>query len=133
VPTQALEVLLVLLLTVLFLGLLVEQARFSNHPALPKATRRGPRPLRPRPPDDCHAKRVVTLPTHLCWLPLTSARSFGQHWPVWQPDGNYGAARRVRSYLSLAAANPQQQGPAFVVISVQSTDAPQARSMARYP
>ncbi len=59
-PTQALEVLLVLFLTALFLGRLVELARFNDHPALPKASRGGSRPLRPRTPDDCQLCRDAT-------------------------------------------------------------------------
>ncbi len=47
------ESLLVLLLTFLFLGLLVELVHLGHPAAPPKASRRGPRPLRPRTPDDC--------------------------------------------------------------------------------
>ena len=56
-PIQAPEVLLVLLLTVLFPGLRVEQTRFSNHPTPPRASRRGSWPL---PPDDCQLCRDTT-------------------------------------------------------------------------
>lgn len=52
-PTQTLETLLVLLLTILFLSLLVELAHIGEHPAPSKASRRSPRPLRPRTPKDC--------------------------------------------------------------------------------
>ncbi len=36
-----------------FLGLLLELGRFDNWTAAPKTSRRPPRPLRPRTPDDC--------------------------------------------------------------------------------
>jgi len=49
-PTQALETLLVLLLTVLFLGPLLELGYFDEGPALPKASRHGGRLLLPRTP-----------------------------------------------------------------------------------
>lgn len=53
-----LDALLVLLLTLLFFGLLVELAQFDHPPAPPKAARRGQRPLRPRMPDDCAVCRA---------------------------------------------------------------------------
>lgn len=58
-PLHPLDCLLVLLLTTLFFGLLVELTHFVRHPAPPKASRRDPRLLRPRTPDDCQHCRVV--------------------------------------------------------------------------
>lgn len=52
-PTQALEAPLVLILTVLFLGLLLELGRFNDCPASSRTSRQGPRLLRPRTPNDC--------------------------------------------------------------------------------
>jgi hypothetical protein len=37
--------------------------------------------------------RRIAAGSHLCWLPFSSARDFGQHWPRRPPDGNRGAAR----------------------------------------
>lgn len=59
-PTSAPETLLVLLLIVLSLGLLVELARFDHPSAALKASRRGPRPLRPRIPNDCQFCCAIT-------------------------------------------------------------------------
>ncbi len=53
VPLHPLDSLLALLLIALFFGLLVELAPFRDDSAPPKAPRHGPRPLRPRTPDDC--------------------------------------------------------------------------------
>ena len=44
---------LILLLTLLFLGVLVALAQSDPRPAPSKCAHRGPRPLRPRSPDDC--------------------------------------------------------------------------------
>jgi transposase-like protein/IS1 family transposase len=52
-PTSAPETLLLLLLTVLFVGLLVELARVDQPPAPSKASHHRPRPLQPRTADDC--------------------------------------------------------------------------------
>ncbi len=59
--TSPLETLYVLLLTILFLGLLSELAHFGHRPRLPKSTHRGPRPLRPRTPDDGDLRRQASL------------------------------------------------------------------------
>jgi transposase-like protein/IS1 family transposase len=56
-PTSTPETLLLLLLTVLFLFWLVERARMDQPAAPRKATRSGPRPLRPHTADDCHQCR----------------------------------------------------------------------------
>lgn len=56
------EPLLVLLLIVLFFDRLVELGQFGHHPD-PAAARRGPRPLRPRTPDDCQDCRAAALAT----------------------------------------------------------------------
>jgi len=51
------------LLAVLFLGLLVELSRFGHFAVSSTAPRRGPRPLRPRTPDDCeHCRDAATAP-----------------------------------------------------------------------
>ncbi len=52
-PTSTPETLLLLLLTVLFLFWLVGLARIDQPAAPRKASRPGPRPLRPRTADDC--------------------------------------------------------------------------------
>jgi hypothetical protein len=52
-PTATHETLLLLLLTVLFLFWLVELAHIDQPAAPRKASRPGPRLLRPRTPDDC--------------------------------------------------------------------------------
>jgi transposase-like protein len=63
VPTQAVDVdaLLVLFLTVLFFSLLFELSHFDNCSKSPTAPRRGPRPLRPRTPDDCQLCRAAAI------------------------------------------------------------------------
>ena len=58
-PPHSSDSLLVLLLAVLFLGLLVELAHFGDHPIPLKNSRRGPRLLRPRTPDDCALCRTA--------------------------------------------------------------------------
>jgi len=63
VPNHFSETLLILLLTSIFLGLLVELSRFDHRAVSPTAPRRGPRPLRPRTPDDCqHCREAASTP-----------------------------------------------------------------------
>jgi hypothetical protein len=63
-PTQALEALLALLLTVLFLVLLLELGRIDDGPTPPEPTRHSPRLLRPRTPNDCpHCRDVAATPS----------------------------------------------------------------------
>jgi IS1 family transposase/transposase-like protein len=61
VPVRAFESLLVLGLTLVFLGFLVEVGRFDNCAAAPETFRRRPRPLRPRSPDDCRHCRDAAV------------------------------------------------------------------------
>lgn len=62
-PPAPLDPLLPLLLTLLFLVLLAELIRFDHPPAASKIARRGPRPLRPRTPDDCpHCRDAAAAP-----------------------------------------------------------------------
>lgn len=63
---------LVLLLTLLFLGLWVSPAQSDHRPAPAKHAHRGPRPLRPRTPDDCPKCRDATVAP-----PATTACSVG--------------------------------------------------------
>jgi len=60
VPLHPFADLRVRLLTTLFLGLLIELAHFGDHPGpLKQASQPGPRPRRPRPPDDCSHGRAA--------------------------------------------------------------------------
>lgn len=62
-PTQALEVLLVLLLTIGFLGLVLELGRCDSRVPSPRASQRRPRPLQSRTPDDCsHCRDAAATP-----------------------------------------------------------------------
>jgi hypothetical protein len=81
VPTQTLEPLLILLLTLVFLGLLAELGRFDNWAVAPKTSRRPQRPLRPRTPDDCPTCRAAAAaqpaaitPTVVPYLQRKSSR-----------------------------------------------------------
>jgi len=65
VPLHPFDDLLVLLLTTLFLGLLIELARLDDHPGpLKNVSQPSPKPLRPRTPNDCSHCRAAagTLP-----------------------------------------------------------------------
>lgn len=80
-PTQTFEPLLILLLTLVFLGLLAELGRFDNWAVVPKASQRPPRLLRPRTPDDCPncraaaaAQPAAITPTVVPYIQRKSSR-----------------------------------------------------------
>ena len=80
-PTQTLEPLLILLLTLVFLGLLAKLGRFDNWAVVPKASQRPPRLLRPRTPDDCPncraaaaAQPAAITPTVVPYIQRKSSR-----------------------------------------------------------
>lgn len=96
-PTQIVEPLLILLLTALFLGLLIELGRFDDRVASPKASQRHPRPLRPRTSEDCpHCRGAAAT------RPATTARTVV---PCVQLKSRRGRKKTINSH-GQACPNP---------------------------